>query len=68
MAPIWHRLKNTKEMAEMQALAAAYDGPVTRCPPGVARAHEEKFRYELPKKSDGSGAHLAELSMLKGPK
>jgi hypothetical protein len=68
VAPIWRRLKNTKEMAAMQAAVAAYDGPVTRCPPGVARAHEEKFRYEPPKKPDGSGAHLAELSILKGSK
>ena len=35
----------SKELAEMKALAAAYTGPVTRCPPGVPRAHEVKVTY-----------------------
>ncbi len=35
-------LRNSALLAELQALAAADAGPITYCPPGVARAHEAK--------------------------
>jgi hypothetical protein len=31
--------------AAMKAAVEAYRGPVTKCPPGVARAHEVKISY-----------------------
>ncbi len=37
----WQASKEA-EIAEMKALAAAYRGKVTRCPPGVARGHRAK--------------------------
>jgi hypothetical protein len=52
--PIWRLLKDSKKLREMQALAAAYTGPITHCPPGVARAHEPKPSYELPRRSAGT--------------
>jgi len=54
--PRW-RTKTDPEIAEMRALAAAYRGPVTHCPPGVARAHEVKTDYAPPPRSNAREAN-----------
>lgn len=48
MPPRWQRLNDTKQLTEMRALAAAYDGPVTRLPPGPARGHEVHYPIDIP--------------------
>jgi hypothetical protein len=37
MRSIEKKIENEKARADMAAAVAAYRGPITRCPPGVAR-------------------------------
>ena len=41
-------------LAAMTALAAAYSGPITHCPPGATRGHEVKASYEPQSPSSGA--------------
>jgi len=34
--------RNWRELEEMAAAVARYDGPITRCPTGVARGHQSR--------------------------
>ena len=38
--------KEQRELADMAAAIARYQGPLTFCRPGVARGHETKVTYE----------------------
>jgi hypothetical protein len=38
--------KEQRELADMAAAVARYQGPITYCRPGVARGHETKVTYE----------------------
>jgi hypothetical protein len=49
----WTRVKDPTAVAEMKALVEAYRGPISYCPPLVARAHEAKPRYEPPPRRGG---------------
>ena len=41
----WMGSKDPAVLASMKAAVEAYRGPVTKCPPGVARAHEIRVTY-----------------------
>ena len=38
--------KEQRELADMAAAIARYQGPITYCRPGVARGHETRVNYE----------------------
>ena len=40
MLRIGKSAKERAEVEQMREAVARYDGPITRCPPGVARGHE----------------------------
>jgi len=50
MTPIrFGRIKSEKEqreLADMAAAVARYQGPITYCRPGVARGHQTKVTYD----------------------
>jgi hypothetical protein len=39
--------KEQRELADMAAAVARYQGPTTYCRPGVARGHQTRVTYEL---------------------
>ncbi len=59
MRPKWQLKRDASEIAEMQALAAAYRGSIKVCPPGVARGHETKPKDAALKSQGDTQGHDA---------
>jgi hypothetical protein len=57
----WTRAHDPVALAETKALIEAYRGPITRCPPGVARA-DEAPPYAPPRRDGKAAAEEGRLA------